>query len=372
MPHVADPEEATRLGAARGRHAEADAEGQSRLALAPGAQAVAVGGRDPKRRHRVAAVGAIGDVAREAAAVAPGLERRPDRPCEKPVSGHDGLEPLLAQDHAQRLAQAEEVVGGRGAAEILPELGRRDAGAPIPIGRAARGIGREREGTLAQPDEAEARGRHQPLLACRDHHIDAPVVHAEVVAAERGDAVDREQRRVAGRVDGRAHRRHVVAHRGRGIDMREQHDPDRAVAVGAQRGLDPGGIDRGPAAEVDPVDDDAQRLDRRGPPLAEAPGDERERPVARAEEIGVRRLPRRVAVADVDRDVLAGPCHRLQVGHERRHHLHEFARIDVRRRTMHRLKDPVGHDRGARDREIGPACSGMHGNLLTLGREPQG
>ncbi len=121
--------------------------------------------------------------------------------------------PFLLQNHRQRFAQAKKVMRRGGAAEVLVELGAERARLPPPVGRGKVGLAPRLQGAIVEVHKAEPRRHHHPLLARGDHHIDAPVIHAKLVAAERSDAVDREQGRVPRRVNGRAQRRNVVLDR---------------------------------------------------------------------------------------------------------------------------------------------------------------
>ena len=118
-----------------------------------------------------------------------------------------------------------------------------------------------------------------------------------------------EQRRMAGGVERRAQAGDVVAHRRGGVGLHGQHGLDPPLGIGAQPRLEAVGVGGRAEAEVEDLDLDSHAPRRLGPAEAEAAGGERERVVAGREDVGERRLPAGVAVADIDRD-LAARCAR--------------------------------------------------------------
>ena len=100
---------------------------------------------------------------------------------------------------------------GGGAIEFLVIVGAANARRPIPIGTGFGGGFGIYLRAFAPEQETQASGCHQALLACCDHDIDAERIHCKPVAAERCDAIDRQQGRVGGLVYGVAQRGDVVA-----------------------------------------------------------------------------------------------------------------------------------------------------------------
>ena len=77
----------------------------------------------------------IGHIQRDGRmARAPSIECRPDGVGQNLVPVPDIGQTFLVQDHRQAFAQPEQVMRGRGAVPVMPELGRIGAGGPVPIG----------------------------------------------------------------------------------------------------------------------------------------------------------------------------------------------------------------------------------------------
>ena len=252
----------------------------------------------------------------------------------------------------------------RGAREMHVVIFSEDPRVPVPVGRRKVRALRDRNRLVRHPDEAQTRRHHQALLTGRDHHIDAPVVKPELIAAERGDAIDREQRRVPRRVDRRAHRGNVVPDRGRRIEMRHEHRLDPMLGIGAQRRLEARGIGGRVQAEVDHIDLDPHRAGMFRPADAEPPGRHHQRLVPAREHVGDRRLPGAVTVRDVNRHMRGRHCNAPQVRQDRRGLLDDLALVDIRRGAVHRPQHPVGHGRGAGNGKIGAAVGEAHLDLL--------
>ena len=358
MPHMRDPQRVRGV-----RRPEADPQRDARPGHAPVPQPVGAG--QVHRGHGTRAVGRVGDVAADAGgrpvrAPAPCVHGRPDRAGQPLVPGPCGVQPLLVQQHRQRLGEAEDVLDrGRAAPEPPHLLGQRGcARGPVPIGRGGGAAGPD---PVREPDEGQTRRHHQPLLAGRDQHVHAPVVHPELVAAEARDRVHGQQRRMI--PDGGPQRRDVGADARRGIDMADQHGAERLAPVpqvGGQPLREARGVGGHGGVEIHRLDVDPARPGRRRPAAAEMAGGQHQRPVAGGEQVGVRGLPPRMAVADIGREVVPGARKPLEARNRRRVRPHQLARIDVRRRPVHRPKHPVGHRRGAGNGKDGTAGGEAH------------
>ena len=136
------------------------------------------------------------------------------------------------------------LMGGRSAAEILPEFGGGHPRSPVPIGGPQVRPGTGCHCLFGNPHKAQARRHHQPLLAGGDQHIDAPGIHLQPVAAQRCYRIHRQQRRMAGGIHRSTDRRNVVAQGGAGVDMGHQHRLDPVAGVRRQRHGDAHRIDR--------------------------------------------------------------------------------------------------------------------------------
>ena len=250
--------------------------------------------------------------------------------------------------------------GRRSAKPILPELLRVGAQGPVPIGRAQRGFGRSGLGLGVEPQKPHARRAHQALLARPQHHIDAPRVHVKYVAAERGHAIHRQQSVMTGGVDRGADRPHIGFDRACGIDMGHQHGADGWVS--AQGRLDLRRVGRGRAAKLQHLHIDPKPARGTGPAVAKDPGRQHERLVTARKQVGIGRLPRAMAVADIGSNLARSARHGAQVGPQPRHHRHQITGIDVGRGAHHRGQDSVGQDRRAGDSKIGTTVGQGHGH----------
>ena len=79
--------------------------------------------------------------------------------------------------------------------------------------------------------------QHQPFLRSGDGEIDTPLVHAEVDAANRANAIHVEHRRMVGGIDGAPHRLNVAGDFGGRLIVDDQHAFDGMDFIGAQRFL---------------------------------------------------------------------------------------------------------------------------------------
>jgi hypothetical protein len=87
--------------------------------------------------------------------------------------------------------------------------------------------------------------------------------------------------------------------------------------------------------------------------MAEGSGGQNKGLVTPAEQIGVRGLPHAMAIGDIGGDMVAGAGEAAQIGDHPRHQIHQWPLIDIGRGPVHRGQNPVGHDGGAGNGEIG-------------------
>ena len=221
---------------------------------------------------------------------------------------------------------------------------------PVPVAGPQPGVLVRRPRLRAGPHEPETGRHHQTLLRRGDGDVDTPLVHEVPVAAERGDAVDHQQRRVIGGVDRPADGGDVVAHRRAGVDVHREDRLDRPVGVGPQARLDVGRVDRRPVGRVDGLDLDAGHRGHLAPDDREPAGFEHEHTVAARQRVADRHLPRAMTVRH---------------GHERRRRragdagelledlvgdVEQLTRVDVGHRPVHGRQHPVGDHRRPGDR----------------------
>ena len=174
--------------------------------------------------------------------------RRGRASASTPVALPALLEALLV-DHPQRLAQPEQVRRPAACRRSAGNADRPRCGTSNPSSSVRMSAWRWAASAFGPgPHEAQAGRHHQTLLRGGEGDVDTPRVHLELLAADRGDAVDHQQRRVVGSVEGAANRRHVVAGRRGGVGVHHQHRLDLSLGVGSQPLLDRAGSIASPSA----------------------------------------------------------------------------------------------------------------------------
>jgi hypothetical protein len=101
---------------------------------------------------------------------------------------------------------------------------------------------RQRPGTGT--DDAETSGKHEPFLRSSDSEIHTPLVHSEIDARDRTDAVNVKHRRVGGSIDRAPYRGDVARNTGGGLVVDYKNAFDCMRPVGPQGILN--AIGRGP------------------------------------------------------------------------------------------------------------------------------
>ena len=146
------------------------------------------------------------------------------------MTRENGVEPLLLQEHFERLAQPEQQVGCWRVREKpgLPGFLHR---CPIPVRARQFRVFRGGERLVGHRVEAEPRRQHQPLLRACDGDIDAPFVMAVVDRGERRNRIDHEQRRMACPIDGGADIGDAAGDSGRGFVVHDAHRLDPVLAI---------------------------------------------------------------------------------------------------------------------------------------------
>jgi len=126
--------------------------------------------------------------------------------------------------------------------------------------------------------------------------------------------------------------------------MSGQDRLDLARRIGTQGVLKTCQVHRASPTEIKYVDLDPTRPRHLGPSVTEPAGCRHQHPFTRRDQIGKQRLPRRMSVANVNRDFAARSGHSAEILDKRLHHLNQFTRIDVGGCAMHGLKNPVRDD----------------------------
>ena len=340
------------------RPPQPDTQRQPRHPLAPGPKPLCVGRPRMGRGHRPGPHRRVRQVQPHRPAGGPDAKGRPDRRRQHLVPPPDIPDPLRP-DHVKRDPQAVKVMRRCRPVEVMPVFLRVRPRPPVPVTRdAARPFPRP-VGAVVEEDKAHPRRHHQPLLAGRHHHVDAPGVHLEPVAAQRRDAVRHQKRGMPHPVQRRPQPRHVVPDRRGRVHMHRQHRADAALRVGSQPLLDPPQIPGPVRPEVDDLDLRPQPARHLAPAMPEPPRRRDKHKVAPRQHIRQRRLPGRMAIADIDHRLMRRPRHRAQVGDQPRRHLDQFALIDVGRCPVHRRQHRIRHDRGSGNGKIGTTL-GQH------------
>ncbi len=202
----------------------------------------------------------------------------------------DGVEPLLFEQHLQRLAQPEQQVGRRRVGEKpgLPGFLHR---LPVPIGARKLRAFRRGERLVRDGVEAEPGRQHQPLLRAADRHVDAPVVVAVLDRSQGGDRIDEQERRMPCGIDLPADigdaagdaRGRLVVHDGDGFDL--------MVAIVGELRVHRRRIDAMPPVARHVVDREAEARRHLPPERGKVSRLEHQDFVARRQRIDQRRLP---------------------------------------------------------------------------------
>ena len=107
-----------------------------------------------------------------------------------------------------------------------------------------------------------------------------------------------------------------------------------------------------------------QPLRHIGPTMAKAPRCRHQHRFARRHGIGQRRLPCRVAIADIDGHMALGAGDCAQIRDQARGQFHDLALVNIGRRAVHRGQNRIGHDRWAGNGQIGAALGKGHSSVL--------
>ncbi len=139
----------------------------------------------------------------DCARLPPGLHGGSGRRGETVVPREHIWQALFVEHRERFLQAAQEIRGGR-VGEIKTGIGLEHR-PPVPVAadqlRRLRGF----ESARADGVEGQSRREHQPLLASGDGDVDAPLLVPILDRSKRRDRVDKQQRRMSGRVDCSAH-----------------------------------------------------------------------------------------------------------------------------------------------------------------------
>ena len=277
---------------------------------------------------------------------ASGPRRRRPRARPRPGGGGGrrcsrGLRPQIRSSEARKPA---EQLRRRRVGEVAEVVGldhvfeaRRSSGSC-----AAGLVGVER--LLADGEDAEAGRQHEALLRTRHAAVDAPLAHAHVERADRGDAVDEQQRGMLGGVERLAHAGDVAGDAGRRLVVGGEDGLDLvALVLGEDVGVLLERHARAPlfVAEHDLEAEALGHVDPEQRELAEAA---HQNLVAGVERVRDGRFPGAGARRREDED--AAVLHLedlLQIFEDRQRELREFGRAHVLHADVHRRADGLGN-----------------------------
>ena len=229
------------------------------------------------------------------------------RPCRNGAADGLGQQAMAQEDvvesfreqHVEGLPQGEQQVH-RGCAGIFAIVLDALALAPVPVGRSqARSLVHFAR-AIVDRDEAEPRGRHQAFLRGGHGDVDAPRIHLERHAAERGHRIHHEQSIVLRGLDGASDGGNIVEGARRGIDLHHHDRLDLAFGILAQPCLHLGRANRTPHIALQDLDLDAHGARGVTPVDGEAAALEHQDLVAARQHIAEHGLPCAMAVGDID------------------------------------------------------------------------
>ncbi|CAM3299170.1 hypothetical protein PANO111632_12925 [Paracoccus nototheniae] len=217
------------------------------------------------------------------------------------MAGKDGLQPLI-QQHLGRDLQPVDQPDRRGIGEPVGGIALGHVADVEESARQARPLNR-RHGFGRKPDDGQPGRQHEALLRPGHRHIDAPFVHPEIIAGDRADPVDQQQRRMARPVQRAADGGDVGPNAGRGLVMGGQDGLDPMGGVGGQDLLEPVGGDALAPGLIHDLHIQPVPLAHVDPAVAEHPVPGGQHRGARRQGVGDRRLPPAGAGRGKDKDL---------------------------------------------------------------------
>ena len=277
-----------------------------------------------------------------------------------------GIQPFVLQQHVERGTQSEKMMGRRSAAESEIEFFRLDSRVPVPVPGSHVRVATDALGAFIEKQKANSRRRHQPLLTCRQHHVDVPVVHPESLATQTRNAVDHQQRGVAGFFDSLRERLDVVAHGTRSVHLHGKHGFDGVRRITGQALSNHCRINRSRRPEFNAFHLGSDISCHTAPGISEQPRGQCQDSVASAQRIRKTRFPCAVPIRDVNRGMTASAGDRLQIGDGLDHHVLQIGGVNVRCRSVHGGQHLVGNNGRSGNCYVFSACGKIH---VTISKE---
>ncbi len=270
----------------------------------------------------------------------PGLDRGAAGAGKALMAGKDVVEPFLVQ-HGDAFGEAVQHLRRRRVGEEA-DLVHVEHVVPRPerLGELRRL--RRRQRLVAHGVERHAGRHHQSLLRPAHGHVDAPLVVAIVGRGERGDGVDEQQRRMAGRVHRLANVRDRGETAGRGLVVQHADRLDLLVGVLAQMLLDRRRIGAHAPVGLDELGLEAELLRHVLPQRGELAGLHHQHAVAGRERVDQRRFPGAGARRGIGDYRIGGLENGLDAVEALLRELGEFRPAVVDHRGVHRPQHAVG------------------------------
>ncbi len=235
------------------------------------------------------------------------------------------------------------------------------AGGPVPVGGAqiCRFVTFER--FVAGDNKTDAGRHHQAFLAGGNGHINAPVIHAIIHRAERGDGVHHEESPVTHIVNGPPQGGDIIHHAGGGIDLHHQNRFYLALGIRPETGFEQGRINRLMIGAGQHFDIEAKHIPGIPPANGEGAAFQHENLVSPAQDIRKRRFPGAMAIGDIYKGRARGSGDHFQIFLQPVCDVDQFTFADIHCGAMHGGQHCVRDGGGTRNAQKLAAVADTHG-----------
>ena len=265
------------------------------------------------------------------------------------------LESLFEQQSQCRAQAKQHVLRGRTAkpAIVVRQVTRR----PVPVSSTQISGPVGGLGSWRGSHKRQAGRHHQALLRARHRHVDAPAIHFEFHAADRGDAVDHEQGGMTGGIDGRADGRNVVDHARGGVDLHDQDSLDAVRRVSMEPGFDRRGVDGAPPVGSETLNLEPEQIALLTPASGKTPAFKHQDVVTPRQGVGEGGFPGAMAIGDVDINRTCGAEYSGEVLQALLRSFQQVVGVDIDGRPVHGLEHDFGNvGRAGNGQKLTTAC----------------